>query len=148
MNKLNNKGFSLVEVLAVVVILGILAVIMVPVVNNVINQNKEDNYNSLKDSILSAARTYISDNRYNIELDGTVCSDVNKTRGLSKVGSVTISNDRLIIYTFRDYLSNSRVKNPKSDGTLKLDSSYVIVKYDCNTLNYNFELKDEYLIWE
>ena len=40
---LNNKGFTLIEVLAVIVILSILMAIMVPSVGNIMKKNKEDN---------------------------------------------------------------------------------------------------------
>ena len=59
---MNNKGFTLVEVLAVVVILGVLATIMIPTIGSVINQNKEDNYKNMEKTILNATKLYVSDN--------------------------------------------------------------------------------------
>ena len=40
---LNNKGFTLIEVLAVIVILSILMAIMVPSVGNIIQKNRKSN---------------------------------------------------------------------------------------------------------
>ena len=77
---LNNKGFTLIEVLAVIVILSILMAIMVPSVGNIMKKNKEDNYQNLKDSIISAAKIYISDNRYQIT-----------------VGSCTTQNAKVVV---------------------------------------------------
>ena len=41
-SKIKKKGFTLVEVLAVIVILAIIAVITIPVVNNVIENSKKE----------------------------------------------------------------------------------------------------------
>ena len=66
MMKLNYKGFTLVELLAVIAIMGMLAVIMVPTISGVIEENKKNNSENLKNSIKSSARAYISDNRYQL----------------------------------------------------------------------------------
>ena len=41
---MNNKGFTLVEILAVVIILGILITIMIPSVTHLLKENEERNY--------------------------------------------------------------------------------------------------------
>lgn len=61
--KINNKGFTLVEILAVVVVLGILAAIVVPSVSRYINQGKEKYYRSLEDELVIIARDYYSKNK-------------------------------------------------------------------------------------
>ena len=75
MMKLNYKGFTLVELLAVIAIMGMLAVIMVPTISGVIEENKTNNSANLKNSIKSSARAYISDNRYEIKLDNNSCNN-------------------------------------------------------------------------
>lgn len=158
MNKLNNKGFTLIELLAVVVILGVLSAITVPTVTSLINKNKEDNYESLKKSILSAAKIYISENRYNITLDSTTCNDVNKTRNISTINA---SNDMFIenesgklkvsVLIDSGDLNDGRetIINPKNNNQkLDLDNSYVIVKYNCNTKDYDYTIDNNYLVWE
>ena len=54
--KLNNKGFTLVEILAVVVILGLLLALMYPNINKIIKQNKEKNYETIETSIESSTK--------------------------------------------------------------------------------------------
>ena len=75
--RFDNKGFTLVEVLAVIVILGVLMAIMIPNVGNIIQKNKSDSYDSLKKSLVAAAKVYISDNRYEITIDSDSCSSNN-----------------------------------------------------------------------
>ena len=48
------KGFTLVEVLAVITILGVLAVIIVPAVDKGIKSAKDDAYNKQKVSLLNS----------------------------------------------------------------------------------------------
>ena len=147
MKRLNNKGFTLIEVLAVVVILGVLATIMVPTVSYIMKKNKEDNYNNVKQSILSAAKIYISDNRYNISLDrNTVCDSSDSTRNISKVGIYEITNNQIIVNYFIKNLSSNVIINPKDNTKLDKEHSYVEVKYSCSSRDYIFS--DPYLVWK
>ena len=52
------KGFTLVEVLAVIVILGILAVIIVPTVQKGLNSNYDDVLEIQKKNIIKAAKDW------------------------------------------------------------------------------------------
>lgn len=157
MLKINNKGFTLIEMLAVIVILGVLSAIMVPTVTTLIAKNKEDNYKNLENSILSAAKVFISDYRYDIQLDSSdICSDSNRTRKISIITDVVDFDDdsKLTIKTLVDngYLttnSDGKILNPKDDSKhLDLDSSYVEIRYNCTSKDYDFILHDYDLKWE
>ena len=56
------NGFTLVEILAVVVILAILSLIAIPVVSKIIQESKEKLYREQVDRILEAAEKYMQDN--------------------------------------------------------------------------------------
>lgn len=145
--KLNSKGFTLVEVLAVIVILGILATIMIPITGKMMTQNKTDNYNNLKESILSSTRMYISDNRYNIVLDENCTSNF---KSIQKINEVTISNNKITIESLitNKYLNQNIIKDPRDNNkTLNNGNSYVIVKYSCQSKEYIYQLDDSYLVW-
>jgi len=62
MKKHNENGFSLLEVLAVVVILGIIASIAVPAISSTIENNKKDSY-------VATAQIMIDQTRFSIVLN-------------------------------------------------------------------------------
>lgn len=59
--KLNNKGFTLVELLGVIVILVAILLIAIPTITSSIERSKEKQLNGKIDLIISGAELYISD---------------------------------------------------------------------------------------
>lgn len=139
MKKLNNRGFTLVEVLAVIVILGVLAAIMIPNVSKIISENKNDNYNNLKKSIMHSAELFISDNRYDITLDGS-CENDDSVRNIVKIGESGNNGKILLRMLFIDgYLSSENIINPlDSSKKVDLNNSYVKVVFSCKKRDYEF----------
>ena len=60
---MNKKGFTLTEILAVLVILGVVMVIAIPSVSNLQDKFKARYYEKLDDTVISAAKTYFKDNK-------------------------------------------------------------------------------------
>ena len=63
MRRKNNKGFSLVELLAVIVILGILAAIGIGVTSTLIDKANKDKMDSQKNTVTMSAQTYMQNNK-------------------------------------------------------------------------------------
>ena len=59
----NRKGFTLVEVLAVIVIIGILSAVVIPLTIKYINQGKDNYYKSLEKEVTLIARNYYTTNK-------------------------------------------------------------------------------------
>lgn len=136
--KINNKGFSLIEMLAVIFILGVLAGIMIPAASRLISENKKDNYNNLKRSLITAARSYVSDYRYEIELSGSCNADGTGKRTVSKINNNSVDGKLYIKYLVTGKKLPNIIKNPMDGKELDTNSSYVYVEYDCKTKNYMY----------
>lgn len=63
---MSNKGFTLVELLAVLVILGFIAVIAIPSINSSMSRTREKQNAQRIELILSSARDYVVDHKNHI----------------------------------------------------------------------------------
>ena len=61
--KQNIKGFTIVEILAAVIILGVLSLIAIVSVSSVLDRAEENHYKTQKDTLIMAAKSYVQDNR-------------------------------------------------------------------------------------
>ncbi|PID21541.1 Tfp assembly type protein [Sporosarcina sp. P3] len=83
--KLNQKGLTLVELLAVIVILGIIAAIAVPAIGNIITNSKVNALKADGQNVLSAAQMYFAENgEKTVEL-----SKLTEEGFLNEVGGLT-----------------------------------------------------------
>lgn len=60
-DNMKSKGFTLVELLGVIVLLGLIALIAVPAITGIIKQGKDSLSNSQKESILMSAKNWAAD---------------------------------------------------------------------------------------
>ncbi|MED3962199.1 prepilin-type N-terminal cleavage/methylation domain-containing protein [Niallia taxi] len=68
----NEKGLTLIELLAVIVILGIIAAIAIPSIANIIEKSRFDAIKADAVQILNGAQTYISSNEIEAGNDNTL----------------------------------------------------------------------------
>lgn len=61
---MNNKGFTLIELIATILLLGVLAIIAFVSITGILSQSKVNDCENLVNNIKSAAKDYVSDNRY------------------------------------------------------------------------------------
>lgn len=123
------KGFTLVELLGVIVILGIIAMIAIPTINTALNDSRQKAYNEQIDTIENTARTYMSKNSLKLpsQTEGSSCCigvDVMQKAGL---------------------LTSDDIKNPKyREGSTEADENFenfngsVIITFTKNKYSYKY----------
>lgn len=125
------KGFTLAELLAVIVILGLLALIAVPVVLNKIKSTKEDLYNNQIEMIKSGAISYVTSEITHLKSDSPFYTPVtNHTRV-----TITKTLSELQTYGFLD----ENILNPLCDGSDKYFSpleTKIEIIYDGREFSY------------
>jgi len=87
--KKDNKGFSLVELIVVVLIMAIIAVALAPQVIKWVNNSRISSDNNTKEAIISAVQTCLTDEKVFKEItNGTAASvSVNNTEATVSAGS-------------------------------------------------------------
>ncbi len=118
---MNKKGFTLVELLAVIVILGLLITIISPVVKNLINDSEDSLSDQQKKLVVEATKKYMVENSE-----------------LLPEGS-----DRAIVYMSdlidKGVIDNDKIIDPKSKGEI---NGCVVVSYNNEFNQYDYNYSD------
>lgn len=161
MKKINNKGFTLIEVLAVIVIIATVGTIAVPSVINIIRTGKNTSYAVLIDDIKIAGQQLYEELEY---VKPTLCHYNNNgvVGECEKTGKITI-NDNKIKVNLQTLVSNGFltginkeevessinqntkvILNPKNSEDIG-ECQVLITKVveDNNKVSYKFENPDE-----
>lgn len=122
--KLNQKGFTLIEILAVVTILGLLATIAIPTVTRYINKARGTSIDLMLKSTYEATENYMM--KYNIIVTGT---ETIKVKDLVQMG---------FLEPLVDSAGSSKKNCEDNDG------SVVVVTRDADTVgglaNYTYKV--------
>ncbi|MBQ3021249.1 MAG: prepilin-type N-terminal cleavage/methylation domain-containing protein [Bacilli bacterium] len=126
-----NKGFTLVELIAVIALLSILVIITTPAYNSISKNIKTKNYESKQNTIekqtLAYVEKYLKDKVYDGE-NKTLCFSVNY---LIQNGIISSDSDK------EEYIQNDITNKQFKDETI-----YVAVSYDIDTLKLKAQLPD------
>ena len=119
--KINQKGFTLTEILATIVILGIILAIAVPSYNSLSKKFEKEYYDKLEGSILAAAKSYWKDN------------PDNRPKEYLESGHITLND--LITNKYIDSVKEYRDKNdfPLSE---KYKNGYALIIKDKDEYDY------------
>ena len=116
MRKRYNKGFTLIELIIVMVILGIMAAVAVPRYLDSISNAEESAENAIINSIRSGLKQYANNKLYS---DGRAIWPDNPFDALSErpAGYTTDSNDADVDGEWTFDLSNSRITHQRADNS-------------------------------
>ena len=81
--KKNQKGFTMIELLAAIIILGVLLGIAIPGISNLMKQFRRDYYSKLEESITASAKEFYTDNKL-YKPDGILHSSYTTLEALTK----------------------------------------------------------------
>ncbi len=113
--KKNNKGFTLVELLAAIVILGILSVLALPMITGMVEKSRNKMY-------ITDARKLISLAEYQMK---------------SSSSTIDKPDPGDFIIISMHYLDNSSFSSAPNGGEYEIDHSFVVIKNNGGTLEYS-----------
>jgi len=128
---MNKKGFTLIELIATILIICLISLIAVTSINKVIRDSNKRGHNVQVDGILSSAITYVGDND-NIKLEDLnnyviYLNDLANGGYIDKKITDPINNKEID-------LNNSYIKVTKVTNTSSTDNTNKDYKYDGNIL--------------
>ena len=132
---MNKNGFTLVELLAILIILGLMVVLTVPAFTNIYSGVKRENLNGKITEIKAAALKYGSKKKDEIKDASGSCIETNVAELIEKGYLTSESDSENIIY--------SSVDNTPLDEQILI--CYVIPKFDIEAYYvYNFDSNKYY----
>ena len=123
------KGFTLVELLAVIVVLAVISLIIFPIVTSQINSSKKDLYEVQVDNIIRAAKDMVLDNPSLLDENHIITTLISIKDLKSTTNTSGVS-----------YLEDEDIKNPQ---TGEIMNGTVIIKYDSNKKGYVYEYQEK-----
>ena len=133
---MNKKGFTLVELLGVIVILSVLVLIAIPIVNNIVKKSQKQIKESNVITILNAAYSWAMDEDLNVTLPENVNDSITvnintlKTTGHLKKEVInaetgTSYNDSCIITITKKNYNAQEADNNSSNPNKKYYNNYL-----------------------
>lgn len=116
---MKKRGFTLIELMAVIIVLGIIAVMIVPKITNTVESSREQAYQNQIASLVSAAKRWGASN------------------------SDKLSNETSVQFSTlfdEGYIKQKNVVNPKTDEPL---DGCIKISYDEEYSQYKYEYTDD-----
>lgn len=134
MNK--KRGFTLVELLAVIVILGIVISISVLSVNNIRKKQEKENKENVISSILTGAKSYVTDNNLDVPIsfkvevlqDNYTSFDKNKYDFNDKEVNVSVCNNNDLKLEYSINIDNNTYTDCGCEEQIDENAAKICVK--------------------
>lgn len=141
----NNKGFTLIEILAVIILIGLIALLVVPkVIKTVKNSKKSVNEVSVNGLVRTADVYYMNQKAkgsfqgctYNFTNDINTCTEIDFTGTKPSKGQLSIDSNGNVKVAVK-FDDECYVKNANNDEIMILDASF------CDSMNLSLDLEYE-----
>lgn len=118
MNKLNKKGFTLVELLAVIVILGVIMLIAIPSIGTIISNSRQNSFISSGKMYISTAQNYVA-GELNSENTNYCMTVATLTEGKADKSPINTSKDitGYVLYNATDNTYKAYIDDTISSAT-------------------------------
>lgn len=121
---MNRKGFTLVELIATIALLGVIAIISYVSITAVLEKSRKNNCYTLIDNITSAAKEYVSDNRYEFTNNNEF-----------SIGAGVLVSGNYLSSSLKDPFSNKNLEPSKIMINIELNNDYSAKKIDVKVNN-------------
>lgn len=143
---MNNKGFTLVELLASLTILAIISILMTTSVQHSVTNVKTKNYETLKEMIVEATINYINssnDEYFSLDKIKPENAECNVITDCQKEFTLADILDKNIYYTNeKDKDGNLTLISPKDNEDMR--NKVIIIYYDKNEYTIKGMFKEDY----
>lgn len=119
------KGFTLVELLAVLVILAVIATISFPIVSNILENSEEKAYEQQIAEIKKAAKNFETENN-------NLLIEVDENDNVQNISCYV----RLDVLKNGGYLEDKETIDPRDDSSM--DNAVVDLQFDVNSNQYKY----------
>ena len=119
---MKNKGYSLVELLAVIIILGLIITISIPIINSSLLKSKEKSLNTQKKAIITAGRKYATEHT-------NVLPD--ETNNISTISIELLKSE--------GFIDKDKIINPVTEEEM---NGCVLIMYGIDNEEYHYEYND------
>lgn len=118
---MKKKGFTLIELIVVIALLGLISAIVFPVITSTLNNSKQKAYETQKKQVIKSARQYFYENPL-------------KLPKLVNGNTSSVSVEQLI----KDGYIEDKVKDPRDNNCL---TGYIKVSVENNKYVYSYDDK-------
>lgn len=122
-----NKGFTLIEMLGIIILLAVIALITVPVINSSLNKSRENLKVTQEKQFVKAAKDFFSQNLSCLPDGSGTCSDASKNENSSKVLLSKLSELGYVDGEIKDPVTNKEYNESAGVTVTKENNKYTYI---------------------